>query len=383
MLQDTTLDLLKFHPFPNLAGALRARQETILKRWQAVVRKKLPTADKLAWEQLQDDLPLILGEVADVLDSSDGTSVQELKESSREHASTRYHQSYSLNEVMVEYGLLRPIIMDETMSHLGRDITIEEVVALNMGIDMAERRSVRHFVEYQRQQIHTVGEAQTKYLSFLSHDLRGGLNGVLLTAELLKRQLSADPRFAESVADIDSMRRAILETVATMDRFLHAERFRQGKVEASASAVDLGLLISGFTGHFSHQLREKNLQLRVVVPGALTVVSDRDLLFLILQNLISNAIKYTPAGEITVSADFGEDSTCTLSVSDQGPGIPADRIATLFDAFTRGDTHGQPGVGLGLYIVKQAADLLGAQLSVQSSPARGATFQIKLPPKAD
>src|SRR5213082_3287067 len=90
----------------------------------------------------------------------------------------------------------------------------------------------------------TLVEAQTKYLSFLSHDLRGGLNGVLLMIEVLRRDLAAEPKFAESLEDLDVMRRSILETVQTMDRFLHAERFRKGKVQVKPSEIDLKRFIN-------------------------------------------------------------------------------------------------------------------------------------------
>ena len=72
-----------------------------------------------------------------------------------------------------------------------------------------------------------------------------------------------------------------------------------------------------------------------------------------------------------------------VSVSDAGPGIAPERLPMLFEAFTRGDTHGQPGVGLGLYIVRQAADLIGANIVVQSSDGQGTTFQVELPDELD
>jgi signal transduction histidine kinase len=90
-------------------------------------------------------------------------------------------------------------------------------------------------------------------MSFLSHDLRGGLNGVLLMIEVLRRDLSQQAQFASSVEDLDLMRRSILETVGTMDRFLHAERFRQGKVQVRPAPIDLAALAQEVTGQFAYQ----------------------------------------------------------------------------------------------------------------------------------
>jgi signal transduction histidine kinase len=380
MLQDTTLDLLKYSPFPALAAGLRARSEAILSRWQQVVQNKLPSADELTTGQLRDDLPQILSEMADILESDDGSAMPELKAAAQGHGDSRFHNSYSISDVIIEYGLLRPIVIDEIRECLDREMTVEEVAALNMGIDTALRRSVIRFVTHQQNQLRAGSTAQNKYLSFLAHDLRGGLNSVLLTAELLKRQFAGEPRFAESIQDIDSMRQAILDTVATMDRFLHAERFRQEKVQPSFSTVDISALANGLLPYFAHSLQQKQVKLKIDVPGHLSAVTDKDLLWLILQNLVSNAIKYTPGGAVQISAAAGEqDHGPSISVMDQGPGIAPDRLENLFNAFTRGETHGEPGVGLGLYIVRQAVDVIGGKLVVESEPGKGSTFHLQLP----
>jgi len=379
MLDNPTMDLLKFSPFPALAAALRARMDAILRRWGALVVEKLPAADELTLEQLRDHLPRVLEKIAVALESEGGSAMNELREVSESHGETRFHQSYNVNELLVEYGILRPVLLDEVMSHLGRDATREEVAVLNMGLDAAVRRGVTQFCNYQERQLKVVTDAQSKYLSFLSHDLRGGLNGVLLMAEVLKRELASEPRFAESVEDLDAMRRSILDTVATMDRFLHAERFRQGKVQPRNTTVSLRAVLDDLLHQLSHVAKEKGLELRVEGADNITAFTDKDLLALILQNLISNAIKYTPVGTVRVvvrpaAASHGP----VVDVIDQGPGIAADAMADLFQPFKRGQTHGQPGVGLGLSIAKQAADLVQARLGCESTPAGGATFRLTL-----
>jgi signal transduction histidine kinase len=378
MLRDSTLDLLKFAPFPLIAAAVRSRIEAIMARWQQVVREKLPTADDLTLEQLRDELPVMLEELAKTLESMDGIHLRGLEKISEGHGQLRFHQSFNVDELMIEYGMLRSILIDEVITHMGRGLTPEQSAALNMGIDTAVRKSVTQYTAYQARQLKSVAEAQSKYLSFLSHDLRGGLNGVLLMVEVLKRDLAGEPRFGDSVADLDSMRKSILDTVGTMDRFLHAERFRQGKVEARNTTVELSSFLREFSATFSYQAKAKGIDLQTSVSSPTNVFCDRDLLQLILQNLISNAIKYTSKGSVRVSAHSVPRDGVRVSVSDDGPGIAPDRIATLFDPFIRGDTHGQEGVGLGLSIAKQAADLIGAKLSVESKLGAGATFVLEL-----
>jgi signal transduction histidine kinase len=224
--------------------------------------------------------------------------------------------------------------------------------------------------------------AMTKYLAFLSHDLRGGLNGVLLMIEVLRRDLAAEERFAGSVQDLDVMRRSILETVGTMDRFLHAERFRKGKVAIKAEEVDLARLVQDVAGQFGYQARDKKLELKAEVSPPTRVTTDRELVALILQNFVANAVKYSRSGAVRIVATrdgLPRDCACRISVIDQGPGIAPERLSQLFAPFPRGETHGQPGTGLGLSIARQAADLLGARLRAESTVGKGSAFHLDLP----
>ena len=108
------------------------------------------------------------------------------------HGEARFDQNFALGELMIEYGLLRPILIEEIAADLDRPVTIEESQSLNMAIDVVLRRSVTTYVNQQKAEIQALVEAQSKYLSFLSHDLRGNLNGVLLMIEVLKRDLAGE-----------------------------------------------------------------------------------------------------------------------------------------------------------------------------------------------
>jgi signal transduction histidine kinase len=379
MAQRPLVELLTSSKFPELAAALRSRSAHLIDEWAAMVREVLPIADRLTFEQLRDDMPEVLEKMACSLESDRPSRVDELLDIVPKHGEVRFHQSFSLAEVLVEYNLLRAVVIEQVITHLGRKIEADEVVALSGALDLAGQRAVLAFSRHQSSQLQAATEAQSKYLSFLSHDLRGGLNGVFLMIEVLKRELANQPQLAETVKDLDSMRRALLETVGTMDRFLHAERFRKGKVQLKPGRIHLKHLINETVSHFSYQAREKGLQLHVEAPDDCVITSDRELLSLIFQNLISNAVKYTPSGAVDVAAQTRDDGTCLVTVKDQGPGIAPERLSELFSAFTRGETHGQPGVGLGLAIAQQAAQYLGVKLRADSMPGEGSTFHVEIP----
>jgi signal transduction histidine kinase len=180
------------------------------------------------------------------------------------------------------------------------------------------------------------------------------------------------------MSDLDIMRQSIMDTVGTMERFLQVERLRKGKVPLKVARVDLKRFIHDLIAQFALQAAGKGIGLTAEFKGVCEVNSDRNLILLILQNLIANAIKYSEKGTIRLRLDTERDR-CVISVIDEGPGIAADRVGKLFDAFERGETFGEPGVGLGLTIAHQAAEQLGATIRVESTLGQGTAFHVEIP----
>jgi signal transduction histidine kinase len=378
-MKNRTMDLLKYQPFPALAASVRESAAVVIERWQTVVRRTLPTANELTTQQLRNDLPNILQMIADALEADEPKATKALMDEAVTHGEVRYDQNFNIGDVLIEYSLLRRLLCEEVLRHLDREMTVEELSALNLSIDVAVRRGVVSFASEQRNELQSVVEAQTKYLSFLSHDLRGGLNGVLLMIEVLRRDLAKEPKFGESLEDLDVMRRSILETVGTMDRFLHAERFRKGKVQVRPTRLDMKRVVNEVVTHYSYQAKDKDLRLVQEVNDGVSITSDKELVGVILQNLVANAVKYSPKGEVRIKVGCDDGRGCLISVIDQGPGIAPEKLEQLFTPFARGETHGQPGTGLGLSIARQAADLLKAKLWAESKQGEGSTFHLELP----
>jgi signal transduction histidine kinase len=118
------------------------------------------------------------------------------------------------------------------------------------------------------------------------------------------------------------------------------------------------------------------------VPEGLTAFADANMLTLIFQNLISNAIDYTPNGEVTIGAKKIEESAAVECwVSDNGAGIPADRLDKVFDKLET-DPDKKSGMGLGLAIVKQFVEAHGGQVAVESELGQGSTFRFTIPSTA-
>jgi signal transduction histidine kinase len=377
-MKNPTLDRLHAASYPALAKAIRARKEAVLTRWQSAIVQCLPDADALTLDAVRDGLPEALEDLAESLDDSSDAPLRELLRESQTHGLCRFHQSFNLNELLIEYGVLRGILIEETLPELGRSVQPAEMAALDAALDELMRRGVIAFVTHQKRQIQSAADMESKYLAFLSHDMRGSLNGILLMVEVLHRELGGQKQFADSISDLEIMRQSIMDTVGTMDRFLQVERLRKGKVPLKLAKVDLKRFIRDLTAQFAIQATKKGLSLVSEFSGACEVHTDRNMVLLILQNLIANAIKYADKGTICLRLN-SDPARCVISVIDEGPGIAPDRLGKLFEAFERGETFGEPGVGLGLAIARQAAEQIGATIRVDSTPGKGTAFHVEIP----
>jgi signal transduction histidine kinase len=378
---DPILDLLIGNSFPELAAAIKAQTERIMSVWEEGVLELMPGEKKLSESELRDHLPQILRLLADVLSEEDPAETERLLSSPKEHGVTRFDQHYNIEQFITEYRVLRRVVVEQAEAALGRPLTTSEGLATDMAIDDMLQRSVVAFVELQEARLRASNDAEKKYLSFLSHDLRNNLNTVILDLEVLKRVLATSPEFAEEAVNLDSTQQSIFDTIGGMDRLLKAEQLRRG-VKPKFCRVDLHALASDTSHHFLKRAAKKGVRVICEIEPGAVIESDHEWLTLVLQNLVGNAVKFCSKGTVRVGARFEQrqqEACCVLSVSDEGPGIAPENLNRIFKAFERGETHGQDGVGLGLSIASKAAQLLGGKLMVESEPGVGSTFMLILP----
>jgi len=369
---------LEERAFPELAAALRARSKAIVREYEQTVDHLIPAADKLTRQQVRDSMPEVLEQIARALESTGPAAAWKLADVSAEHGITRFHQQYDVKQLISEFRLLRRIVSEEVTEQLQRELSLPEVLALATGLDLYLQQGVVGFVEFQRGQLRAASEAEAKYLSYLSHDLRNNLNAVTLMLEVLHRRLQDVPDFKEDADDIASLQRSIGDTVQGMDRLLQAERLRTKAIQARFAPVKLHEVAQHVVRQHQSNAATKDIRLVISAPDEAVVETDGELLGVILQNLVGNAIKYISKGRVDIGAR-PRDGEWEVFVADQGPGIPPEHRDRIFNAFSRGDTHGQSGVGLGLTIASRAAEVLGATLTFDTETGVGTTFRLSLP----
>ncbi|HUZ11796.1 MAG TPA: ATP-binding protein [Caulobacteraceae bacterium] len=222
--------------------------------------------------------------------------------------------------------------------------------------------------------------AKSQFLANMSHEIRTPLNGVLAMAEVMDRGDLA-PVQRERLAVV---RQSGEQLLLVLNDVLDLSKIEAGKLELAELDFDVERVAQSVRDGFSALAQEKGLDFRVEVAPAAEGVwrGDADRLRQILANLVSNAIKFTAAGQVTARFEAADTAGLRLSVADTGIGIAPDKIVGLFEKFTQADastTRRYGGTGLGLAICRELAQLMGGQISVVSELDQGATFILELP----
>lgn len=231
-------------------------------------------------------------------------------------------------------------------------------------------------LQQQKAEAERANRAKSKFLAAASHDLRQPLYALSLFSSVLE-ELDKEP---EAVRAVEQIKKSVSSLQILFDALLDISKLDAGVIVPERTNFRMQPVLQRLRHDFEPQAHDAGIQL-IFEDCSDTVYSEPALLDRILRNFVSNAIRYTPDGSVTISCETSDTSTC-IRVTDTGPGIPLESQEEIFQEFHQLENPERDrgkGLGLGLSIAKRAANLLEHPIQVDSRPGRGSTFSVSVP----
>ena len=259
-----------------------------------------------------------------------------------------------------------------------------EPYVIGFSQDITDRIKMEKELRFAKQSTDEVSKAKEAFLAHMSHEIRTPMSGILGIASLLRK------------TKLDTQQRGYLQLIqeaagnllVIVNDILDLEKIVAGKLQLERIAFKVVDKISLTIQSFIYKAEEKELGLvfQNAIPPDLVVAGDPYRLSQVLNNILSNALKFTEAGHITIATGISERNddwvVVEITISDTGIGISADRIRAIFEPFEQGDaavSRKYGGTGLGLTICKNMIEMQNGELLVRSEEGKGSAFTIRIP----
>ena len=369
-----------------LATLIETQREPLLAHWRKQVRA-LPSARHLDTPTLNDHIPNLLTELAEALEKNSNQTIPEalVEESAQTHGKQRLADGFDIEEVVAEYNILRGCIHDLATDN-GITLQGRPFHVINRVFDLAIGVALQ---TYSSQRALEVKQKREEYLAFVAHDLQTPLFAISLAGRVLENRLPKLGFTPDSAQMLKTLRRSVqqLEGLVRKVREENSNLDDGGDpenadgIKLQRREFDLWPLVESLIEEIQPVADNAKTRLVNQVPDDLVAFADAGLLKRVFQNLLSNAIRYTPGGEIVVAAaDAGTEGGMDCWVGDNGAGIPAPMLGNVF-VKGESDPNNPEGTGLGLAIVKTFVEAHGGTVSVESTEGKGSTFRFSLPRK--
>ncbi|MDB5752010.1 MAG: putative histidine kinase, classic [Ramlibacter sp.] len=237
-------------------------------------------------------------------------------------------------------------------------------------------------LDAQAEQLREATELKSRFLAYMSHEFRTPINAIRSITRLLLDRVDG-PLTDEQERQVLFVQQTAAEFAEMVDDLLDLAKVEAGRVEISPAWFEMVDLFSALRGMFKPMLTNPSVSLVFEEPASIPkLYTDDRKLSQILRNFISNALKFTPKGEVRVSALFDGAQSVTFSVTDSGIGIASEFHESIFQDFSQVASPLQKrlrGTGLGLSLSKKLAHLLGGTVQLRSEAGKGSVFSVTIP----
>ena len=391
-------------PLRSFAGFLRRERTALTEKWMNAVLgdASLVEADKLTYDQLADHLPEILDGICTALDAQDLEQAEPaIERNARTHGKVRWQQGYRIDELVHELDLFRQVLADAaemyaesndafTRRHEGRarrliDEALGVVTVTSIREVVTERdrkideytgnlERANHELTLKQRLVSELYDSRMQITRSVVHDLRNFLNAFSIALQLISRV----PSKAEAGVALATCQAADMKQL--VDDMVAYSVVLGDSAPLAVEPFDLRELFEELVMASRPAIEAKGLRLSTRFDtDVTTVLSNRIKVKQVALNLLSNATKYTNAGEIELAMGGHGKGGWYLRVADTGVGIAPSDTDRIFDEFERAAGEDIPGVGLGLAIVKELCRILDGTIRFETREGHGTTFEIRFP----
>jgi signal transduction histidine kinase len=224
-------------------------------------------------------------------------------------------------------------------------------------------------------------DARGEFINIASHELKTPITSLKLQYDLAARRIARGEKVSEEemTSNFKRMGNQISRLILTIEQLLNTTRFEQGTFQLNISHVKISKILKNVLEAMSADLTAAQSEARLTMTEELAGHWDSFRVEQVLNNIISNAIKYAPGKPIEINVS-GDESCARISIQDHGPGIEPTKQEMIFKRFVRAaDPRKTEGLGLGLFIARRIVEAHGGEIGVKSALGDGALFEIKLP----
>jgi signal transduction histidine kinase len=246
-----------------------------------------------------------------------------------------------------------------------------------------ERNRLLELEHEARRRAEAAVRARDEVLRIVSHDLGNPISGVLINTSVLLRRVRDDEQLTEIRLRIEEIRTLALQMQRLRRDLLDVAVIEAGQLTITPQLVETGDIVRTALERMRPLAVEQEVVLEAeVAPSAERVVADRERILQVLDNLLGNAIKFSPSGGRGAVAVEELEGTTRFTVDDEGPGIPEENRERVFDRFWKVEERNRTGAGLGLAISKGIVEAHGGRIWVEGAPGSGSRFRFELPGRA-
>jgi signal transduction histidine kinase/CheY-like chemotaxis protein len=372
----TTTEAIRSRHFSEVGEILLRDSEAIIDTWTDRARSQGLGRPGAHRAELRDHLPGFLRSLGEDL-STPGADPDPRRKAA-DHGRFRWQVGWELGEIVADYQLLRVAVLEHLQDALGREPTVDEVIALGVHFDDAVSAAVVTFGEHQGGQLDQAHQRLNEFLGVLGHELRNPLGTITVALQLARMGGPPDEDLADA---LDVIGRGVGTMSRLMDDMLDVARITRGDLELRPARVELGPILRSAIEATGSIVEDRRHRLTVSgPPDGLELEADPTRLQQVIVNLLTNAAKYTePGGSIELVAAREGDSA-VVEIRDNGAGISPEFLPQLFELFSQAPEHNGKGLGIGLALVRSLVEKHGGTISARSEgPGCGSTFTVRLP----